>query len=172
MLHSLAYPKGIIFEKAFSSSGIEYPRKIITCKEKVIELTAPVMDDPENCYLWQPVADMYKYSYQVTVEPQITTDYTIQITNYTTGASETYTITVYVVDHIDLYENQNISECMEFRPLHIQGILAGHRMDEISWSQQNYLYVLITEGGQIYNKDPWFPVVGGEFSLHSAAWEI
>lgn len=158
--------QGIVLEYASNHLNQLYPRKIIMCKNQVIELTAPDDNNPENCYLWQPCPDEFKHQRTILVEPLVTTDYSIQITNYTTGENHTYLITIYVIDHIDLYEINNIPECMERRQLTIKGELIGSRMNEISNSNEakHFIYLRKRIDNAYYPDHKWFPVVTGKFS--------
>lgn len=157
--------QGTIMEYGTNHLNELYPKKILICKDQVIELTAPDDHNPENCYHWSPVSDPYKYLRSITIEPQITTDYSVQITNYTTGESYIYFITVYVIDHIDLYETNNIEECMERRQLILNGELIGTRMNEVNYSQDNQAFIFFRRriNNNYYPDHKWFPVVAGKF---------
>lgn len=165
-LFSTSSSQGIVLEYAINHLNEMYPSKILTCKDQLIELIAPDDNNPENCYLWQPAPDQFKYQRIITVEPQITTDYSIQITNYTTGENHIYFITVYVIDHIELYELNNIQECMERRSLVLKGELIGERMNEISYSDTKKAFIHFRRliNNNFYPDHKWFPVVGGKFS--------
>lgn len=157
--------QGIILEYGTNHLNELYPKKILICKDQVLELTAPDDHNPENCYHWSPVSDPNKYLRSITIEPQITADHSVQITNYTTGESYTYFITVYVIDHIDLYETNDIEECMERRQLILNGELIGSRMNEVNYSQDNQAFIFYRRriNNNYYPDHKWFPVVAGKF---------
>lgn len=164
-LFQLSAGQGIIMEYGTNHLNEMYPKKILICKDQVLELTAPDNHNPENCYHWSPVSEPNKYLRSIIIEPQITTDYSVQITNYTTGESYTYFITVYVIDHIDLYETNHIEECMERRQLLLNGELIGSRMNEVNYSKDNQAFIFFRRriNNNYYPDHKWFPVVAGKF---------